>query len=72
MKPFLLSPRKGAAVSLYLATSPDVAHVSGEYFVKSKPADSNRLSRDPHVMTEIWQWTEKKTGVDDSSLRRSG
>ena len=72
MKPFLLSPRKGAAVSLYLATSPDVAHVSGEYFVKSKPADSNRLSRDPHVMTEIWQWTEKMTGVDDSSLRRSG
>ena len=72
MKPFMLSPTKGAAVSLYLATSPDVAHVSGEYFVKSKPADSNGLSRDPHVMTEIWQWTEKMTGVDDGSLRRSG
>jgi len=61
MKPFLLNPRQGAAVSLYLATSPDVATTSGKYFVKSKPMDSNSLSRDPQVMTAVWQWTEKTT-----------
>jgi NAD(P)-dependent dehydrogenase (short-subunit alcohol dehydrogenase family) len=61
MKPFLLNPRQGAAVSLYLATSPEVATTSGKYFVKSKPADSNSLSRDPQVMTAVWQWTEKTT-----------
>jgi NAD(P)-dependent dehydrogenase (short-subunit alcohol dehydrogenase family) len=61
VKPFMLSSKQGAAVSLYLATSPDVAQVSGEYFVKSKPAKSNPLSRDPKVAGEIWQWTEKMT-----------
>jgi NAD(P)-dependent dehydrogenase (short-subunit alcohol dehydrogenase family) len=62
MKPFMLNPRQGAAVSLYLATAPDVATTSGKYFVKSKPMDSDSLSRDPHVMTALWQWTEKTTG----------
>jgi NAD(P)-dependent dehydrogenase (short-subunit alcohol dehydrogenase family) len=64
MKPFLLSSRRGAAVSLYLATSPEVAKVSGKYLVKSKPADSNPLSRDPKVMAGIWEWTEEKIGLD--------
>jgi NAD(P)-dependent dehydrogenase (short-subunit alcohol dehydrogenase family) len=59
MKPFMLSAKRGADVSLYLATSPDVASVTGQYFVKSKPADSNPLSRDPKVMADVWQWTEK-------------
>jgi NAD(P)-dependent dehydrogenase (short-subunit alcohol dehydrogenase family) len=63
MRPFMLNPRKGAAVSLYLATSPDVANVSGEYFVKSKPAASKPISRDPQVMSRIWQWTEQMTGI---------
>jgi NAD(P)-dependent dehydrogenase (short-subunit alcohol dehydrogenase family) len=70
MKLFMLSPSKGAAVSLYLATSPDVAAVSGQYFVKSKPATSSSLSRDPQVMTHIWQWTEKMIGIADDSQRR--
>jgi len=38
VKPFMLNSKQGAAVSLYLAASPEVAHVFGEYFVKSKPA----------------------------------
>jgi NAD(P)-dependent dehydrogenase (short-subunit alcohol dehydrogenase family) len=64
MKPFMLNSKQGAKVSLYLATSPDVANVSGQYFVKSRPANSNPLSRDPKVMPAIWQWTKKMIGVD--------
>jgi hypothetical protein len=41
VKPFLLNSKQGAAVSQYLATSPEVAQVSGEYFVKSKPANDD-------------------------------
>jgi len=63
VKPFMLSSKQGAAVSLYLATSPEVAQVSGEYFVKSKPAKSNPLSRDPKLMAEVWLWTEKMTSL---------
>jgi NAD(P)-dependent dehydrogenase (short-subunit alcohol dehydrogenase family) len=63
VKPFMLNSKQGAAVSLYLATSPEVAQVSGEYFVKSKPAKSNPLSRDPKVMAEVWLCTGKMTGL---------
>ena len=63
LKPFMLNSKQGAAVSLYLATSPDVAQVSGEYFVKSRPAKSNPLSRDPKMMAEVWFCTGKMTGL---------
>jgi retinol dehydrogenase 12 len=35
--PLAVSPEKGAATSVYLATSPDVAEVSGCYFADSRP-----------------------------------
>jgi retinol dehydrogenase 14 len=63
VKPFMLNSKQGAAVSLYLATSPEVAQVSGEYFVKSKPAKSNPLSRDPKLMAEVWLRTAKMTSL---------
>jgi NAD(P)-dependent dehydrogenase (short-subunit alcohol dehydrogenase family) len=63
VKPLMLTSRQGSAVSLYLATSPEVAQVSGEYFVKSKPAKSNPLSRDPKLMAEVWRCTEKMTSL---------
>ena len=62
-RPFMLNATRGAQVSLYLATSPDVASVSGQYFVKSKPASSSSLSRDPKVMSDVWQWTVKTVGA---------
>jgi retinol dehydrogenase 12 len=61
-KPFMLNSEKGAAVNLHLATSPDVAKTTGEYFVKLKPAPPNPIERDPKVVAEIWQWSEKMTG----------
>ena len=62
IKPFMLSARRGAEVSLYVATSPEVANVSGQYFVKSKVVAPSPLSRDPRVMADVWQWTEKTIG----------
>ena len=59
MRPFLLSPKQGAVVSLWAATSADLANVSGKYFVKSKDAESSPLSRDPKIQAEIWEWTQK-------------
>jgi retinol dehydrogenase 14 len=63
-KPFMLNSKQGAEVPLYLAISPGMAQVSGEYFVKSKPAKPNPLSRDPKVAGEIWQWTTTMTGAN--------
>jgi NAD(P)-dependent dehydrogenase (short-subunit alcohol dehydrogenase family) len=62
-KPFMLDSKKGAEVSLCLAASPDVADITGKYFVKSKPAECNPSARDPKMATEIWQWSEKMTAA---------
>jgi NAD(P)-dependent dehydrogenase (short-subunit alcohol dehydrogenase family) len=60
-KPFMLSPKRGAETSLHVATSPEVSGVNGQYFIKSKRADSSPLSRDPKLMVEIWRWTQEMT-----------
>jgi NAD(P)-dependent dehydrogenase (short-subunit alcohol dehydrogenase family) len=63
MKPFMLDSKQGAEGLIYLATSPEVAQLSGKYFVKGKPAESNPLVRDPNVRRDIWQWTETMTAT---------
>lgn len=64
MKPFMLDSKRGAQTSLYLASSPEAAEVSGKYFIKCKPAESGPLSRDPAVAAEIWQTTQKMIGMN--------
>jgi NAD(P)-dependent dehydrogenase (short-subunit alcohol dehydrogenase family) len=54
-----MSPEKGAQTQIYLASSPDVASVSGKYFVKSKPASSSRASYDPATAKRLWEWAEQ-------------
>lgn len=64
VKPFMLDSERGAQTSLYLASSPEVAEVSGKYFIKCKPAESGPVSRDPAIAAEIWQYTQKMIGVN--------
>ena len=64
--PFMLNSKDGAAVSIYLATAPEVADVTGKYFVKCKPAESNPLSYDPQLAGEVWQWSLKMIGMEFS------
>jgi NAD(P)-dependent dehydrogenase (short-subunit alcohol dehydrogenase family) len=61
---FAISPEKGAATIVYLASSPQVAGVSGEYFYKCKPAVPTRAARDDRLAAELWQKTVELTGVD--------
>ncbi len=46
MQPFLLSPKQGADTSIYLASSPDVAAISGEYFDRRRVARTSTRARD--------------------------
>src|SRR5258708_2077213 len=45
-KRFALSPQQGAATLVYLASSPEVAGVTGEYFHKCRPATPTREAHD--------------------------
>jgi NAD(P)-dependent dehydrogenase (short-subunit alcohol dehydrogenase family) len=61
---FMISPDKGARTSIYLATSKDVANVSGKYFDSdTKEKKSSRVSRDPELAQKLWKISEQMTGV---------
>ena len=57
-KPFLLSNEAGARTSIYLASSPDVAGVTGKYFDKCKPSRSNAVSYDEASWARLWEVSE--------------
>jgi retinol dehydrogenase-12 len=61
---FAISPQKGAETIVYLASSPDVATTSGEYFYKRRPSAPSRAARDDHLAAELWQKSVELTGVD--------
>ncbi|CAM3200086.1 SDR family oxidoreductase [Corallococcus sp. ZKHCc1 1396] len=61
--PFMISPEKGARTSVYLASSPEVAGVSGEYFKKCRKVKPSSAARDEALAERLWQVSEQLTGV---------
>jgi len=62
-KPFMKTPEQGARTSIYLATSPEVAAVSGEYFANCKRKPGSRQSSDPEAARRLWDESERLTGL---------
>ena len=59
MRPFQISPRTGAKTSVYLATSPEVATRTGEYWVRSKPGHMGKHARDDAAALRLWDESEQ-------------
>ncbi len=59
IKPFILTPAKGARTSVYLASSPAVAGVTGQYFVKGKVRTPSPAARDAAAATLLWSVSEE-------------
>jgi hypothetical protein len=59
VRPFEISPRRGAKTSLYLAMSPDVAAKTGGYWVRSKPGHMSRQARDDEAAARLWEESER-------------
>lgn len=57
-KPFFRTPEEGAATSIYLATSPEVEGVSGEYFIDRKPAKLKPYATDQSASGRLWDATQ--------------
>ncbi|HVH13371.1 MAG TPA: SDR family oxidoreductase [Longimicrobium sp.] len=62
-KHFMRTPEEGARTAVYLATSPAVAGVTGEYFKDERPAPSSPASRDPGAARRLWEISERMTGL---------
>jgi retinol dehydrogenase 12 len=53
-KPFMTSPEKGAATSVYLAASAEVDGISGKYFQKCKPKEPSAAALDDNSAKRLW------------------
>jgi NAD(P)-dependent dehydrogenase (short-subunit alcohol dehydrogenase family) len=53
-KHFALSPQQGAETLTYLASSPEVANVTGEYFDKCRPIQPSRDAQDDEMARRLW------------------
>jgi NAD(P)-dependent dehydrogenase (short-subunit alcohol dehydrogenase family) len=58
-----VSPEEGAKTMIYLASSPDVADVSGEYFYKCKIATPTKEAQDDASARRLWEESVKISGV---------
>ncbi len=58
---FGTSPEKGARTSVFLASSPSVADISGECFRNEKVARTSKESNDPVLAMRLWELSEEYT-----------
>ena len=58
-------PAAGAKTSVYLATSPDVAAVSGRYFDDCQRRDTSPASHDAQTRIRLWDVSEQMVHLAD-------
>jgi NAD(P)-dependent dehydrogenase (short-subunit alcohol dehydrogenase family) len=63
-KTFAISPEKGAQTLVYLASSPDVASVSGEYFYRCRATTPTAEARDDTAAQRLWGESAKLAGIE--------
>ena len=59
-----ISPQEGAKTIIYLASSPDIAGMSGEYFYECKPATPSRAARNDADARRLWEISEAIAGFN--------
>lgn len=65
-RPFFSSPQKGAKGIVHLATSEDLADVSGAYFVTRKRAEASEVSRRIDTAERLYCLTSKQVGLNQN------
>jgi NAD(P)-dependent dehydrogenase (short-subunit alcohol dehydrogenase family) len=61
---FAISPEEGAETIVYLASSPEVADVSGGYFFKCRAAAPALQAEDDGAAKRLWQESAKLAGIE--------
>ncbi len=64
VKPFMKSPAKGAETSIYLASSPEVEGITGQYFANKKITKSSPASYDIDTARRLWDVSMVLTGLN--------
>jgi len=57
------STERGAETSVYLAFAPEVEGVTGKYFMNQREAEPSPLARDAAIRAQLWELSERYTGI---------
>lgn len=68
MSPFAISPKEGAETQIYLATSPEVEGVSGEYFDKKQVKRAATQAHDQAAQRRLWAISAEMVGLKEQSM----
>jgi retinol dehydrogenase-14 len=60
-------PAAGALTPVYLASSPELAGVTGGYFVNRKPSEPSALAKDAQAASRLWALSEDLTSRGPAS-----
>ena len=72
LQAFAISPEKGADTIVHLASSPEVADVTGGYFVKRKVVEPSAAARDDSAARRLWEASEALAQAQSRSERAAG
>jgi hypothetical protein len=67
LRPVSRSPEKGAETLVWLATSPDVANVSGAYFSDQEQRPPSPEAQDKETAGRLWEISERQCAVSGRS-----
>lgn len=59
LKPIALSPAQGARTQVYVASAPELADVTGGYWVKSAPATPSTAAQNDIAAARLWEASEQ-------------
>ena len=62
---FAISPAEGAETIIHLASSPDVAEATGQYFYKSVPTTPSSWAQDDRSALLLWQHSAALAGMKE-------
>jgi NAD(P)-dependent dehydrogenase (short-subunit alcohol dehydrogenase family) len=63
VRPLLKTPAQGAQTSIYLASSPDLDAISGQFFANLKPRAANKAAYDTNMTAMLWQVSAELVGM---------
>jgi NAD(P)-dependent dehydrogenase (short-subunit alcohol dehydrogenase family) len=63
IRPLLKTPAQGAQTTIYLASSPDMAGVTGQFFANRKPKTANKSAYDTDMTGRLWRVSADLVGM---------
>lgn len=63
LKPFIRTAEEGARTAIHLASSPEVAGITGAYFKDEKPIHPSRAAQDDESARRLWTLSAELTGL---------